>query len=156
MESLKIRAATAADLHQIYALVKELAIFEKEPNEPSVGFQAFEHEFKTYYDCFVAELDEKVIGIALYFWGYSTWKGKLLYLDDLVVKSEYRRHKIGSALFNKVMELAKEEHAGQVRWQVLDWNKAAIDMYKKADADFYTDWWTCKLEKEKIELYQDI
>jgi GNAT superfamily N-acetyltransferase len=156
MKPVSIRAATIDDLRQVYGLVRELAIYEQEPNEPTVPFPVFERDFKTYYDCLVAEMDEKIIGIALYYWGYSTWKGKMLYLDDLVVKQEYRRRGIGSALFDRTVALAKDENAGQVRWQVLDWNEPAINLYRKAETQFLTNWWTCKLEKEAIGNYRDL
>jgi len=156
MKEITIRTAVSDDLSQVYGLIKELAVFENEVNEPSVSFQKFTKDFKSLYDCLVAVKKEKVVGISLYYWGYSTWKGKLLYLDDLVVSSEYRKMGIGSALFNRTVQLAKEEGAGQMRWQVLDWNDVAIDMYKKADADFYKNWLTCKLEKQHLINYRPI
>lgn len=154
--NINIRKATSEDLSAIYGLIKELALFEKEPNEPTVSLEQFSKDFGQLFQCLVAEKEQEVVGIALYFFGYSTWKGKLLYLDDLVVKEKYRQNKIGSQLFNHLMQIAKAENAGQVRWQVLDWNEPAIKMYKKINADFYTDWWTCKLEKDKIENYKDL
>ncbi len=151
-----IKKAELKDLSAIYSLVKELATFENEPNEPTVSYEQFTKDFITHFECLVAESNKEVIAIALYYWGYSTWKGKMLYLDDLVVKQCYRRHKVGSQLFNAIMNIAKKENASRVSWQVLDWNKPAIKMYEKVNADFYTNWWTCKLDKDKIKNYTEI
>jgi len=156
MKEVEIREAIISDLEQVYGLIKELALFEKEEQEPSVSYEQFRTDFKDSYDCLVAEKDSKVVGISLYYWGYSTWKGRLLYLDDLVISSDYRKQGIGSALFNATVKLAQKADAGQMRWQVLDWNKVAIDMYLKANADFYNDWLTCKLEKDGLVHYQPI
>ena len=155
---VKITAAIKEDLTDIYQLIKALAIFEKEPNEPTISFEQFSKDFGNNFECLVAKNVEtkKVIGIALYFFGYSTWKGKMLYLDDLVVDVNHRKQKIGSKLFHAIIEIAKANNVNQVRWQVLDWNKPAIKMYKKLEADFYTDWWTCKLEAEKIKNFKPI
>ena len=151
-----VRKASESDLKSIYGMVKELAIFENEPQEPSVTFESFCSDFGKLYHSYVALLDDELVGIALYYWGYSTWKGKMLYLDDLVVKEKVRKNKVGSQLFNAIMQIAKDENAGQVRWQVLDWNQPAIKMYEKVNAKFLTDWWTCKLEKEDILNYKSI
>jgi GNAT superfamily N-acetyltransferase len=150
-----IQPASKKDLSAIYELIAELAAFENEPQEPTVSFEQFSMDFNQLFHCLVAKESDsdQVVGIALYFYGYSTWKGKMLYLDDLVVKQAYRQHKIGSQLLNAIVELAQTEKVQQIRWQVLDWNEPAIKMYKKINADFYTNWWTCKLESEKIKNY---
>ncbi len=156
MQTIHIRAAEADDVPGIYALVKELALFEKEPDEPSVSLEQFQLDYSSYYNSLVAVNGDEIIGIALYFWGYSTWKGKMLYLDDLVISEKCRGMGIGSALFNRFMSIAKEEDAGIVKWEVLDWNKIAINMYKKAGANISTNWWKCKIEREGIQQYQPI
>lgn len=156
MQTIHIRSANAADVSGIYALVKELATFEKEPNEPSVSLDVFKADFNHFYNCLVAVDGEEIIGIALYYWGYSTWKGKMLYLDDLVVSQKRRGLGIGSALLNRFMAIAKEEHAGIVKWEVLDWNEVAISMYRKAGADISTNWWNCKMDRKAIQEYKPI
>ncbi|MEZ5007610.1 MAG: GNAT family N-acetyltransferase [Chitinophagales bacterium] len=156
-QDIYIRPAQQNDLSAAYALIKELALFEKEPNEPTNSFNQFKEDFsKNQFECLVAINSENIIGIALYFWGYSTWKGKMLFLDDLVVKEEFRKNKVGSQLFNAIMKVAKEESANLVKWQVLDWNTPAIKMYEKVNAIFDTGWWNCKLEKEEILNYTEI
>lgn len=156
MQTIHIRPANSEDTTGIYALVKELAFFEKEPDEPSVSLEVFQNDFDKYYNSLVAVDGDEIIGIALYFWGYSTWKGKMLYLDDLVISQSRRGLGIGSALFNRFMAIAKEEGAGIVKWEVLDWNEIAINMYKKAGANISTNWWKCKIEKEAIQEYKPI
>jgi ribosomal protein S18 acetylase RimI-like enzyme len=155
---INIHPAEEKDLMAIYDLIAALAAFENEPHEPTVSFKQFTQDFNRLFHCLVAKETETqaVVGIALYYFGYSTWKGKMLYLDDLVVKEGFRQLKIGSKLFNAILSVAQSENANQVRWQVLDWNEAAIKMYKKVHADFYTNWWTCKLESEKIKNYTPI
>lgn len=155
-EDFNIRQAAPEDLDQVYALIAELAEFEQEPGEPSVPLDRFRADFGELYNCLVAECAGGIVGISLYFWGYSTWKGKMLYLDDLVVRESYRRRGIGKALFNRTVELAREGGAGQMRWQVLDWNTPAIDMYRNARADFYGNWLTCKLEKDRLKEYKPL
>ncbi len=155
---INIHPAEKKDLSAIYALIAALAVFENEPQEPTVRFDQFSKDFNQLFHCLVAKEahTQAVVGIALYYFGYSTWKGKMLYLDDLVVQESYRQHKIGSQLFNALIAIAQIENVNQVRWQVLDWNEPAIKMYKKIEADFYTNWWTCKFESEKIKNYKPI
>lgn len=153
---VRVREAVYGDLSEVYSLIAELAAFEKAPDEPSVPPEKFQSFFGDLYECLVAEDDGQIVGMALFYWGYSTWKGKMLYLEDLVVRESCRGRKIGSMLFNEVMRIAQEGDAGQVRWQVLDWNEPAIRMYRKVNADFYDDWLTCKMEKETINNYKNI
>lgn len=155
--NINIRSAQQSDLSEVYALIKALAVFEKEFNEPENSFDQFTEDFNNnLYGCLVAFNADGIIGMALYFYGYSTWKGKMLYLDDLVVKESYRQQKIGSQLFNAIIDIAKNESANVVRWQVLDWNQPAISMYEKVNASFGKDWWNCQLEKNKILNYKSI
>jgi ribosomal protein S18 acetylase RimI-like enzyme len=84
----------------------------------------------------VAETDNNIVGIALYYYGYSSWKGSMLYLDDLVVKEAYRKHGIGKKLLDELISIAKDERINQVRWHVLDWNENAINFYKKYPVTF--------------------
>ena len=98
------------------------------------------------YHVIVADDNGTIVGIALYYYGYSTWKGSMIYLDDLVVKETHRKHGIGKRLMDELISIAKEEKIKQVRWQVLDWNENAINFYKKYPVTFDATWITVKLE----------
>ena len=107
------------------------------------------------YKVFIAEdaTSNEVIGMALYYTAYSTWKGKMLFLDDLVVTEKYRRYGIGRKLINEFLSEAKLLAVNQVRWQVLNWNTPAIEFYKSLGAELDPEWITCKMSKEEIEKY---
>ncbi|MBK6275589.1 MAG: GNAT family N-acetyltransferase [Saprospirales bacterium] len=147
--NIVIRKAETADLVQVYGLIKELAIFENEPNEPTNPLKKFVEEGtckNPRYHVIVADENGTIVGIALYYYGYSTWKGSMIYLDDLVVKETHRKHGIGKRLMDELISIAKEEKIKQVRWQVLDWNENAINFYKKYPVTFDATWITVKLE----------
>lgn len=153
--SVNIRAAHPQDLPQVYDLIKELALYENEPNEPTVSLEVFVRDGsgnQPKYRAIVAEEEHEIIGIALYYLGYSTWKGSMMYLDDLVVRSAHRNKGIGQLLFQELIEKAKEHQVNQLRWHVLDWNKPAISFYNKLNASLEAEWITCKLEKDKLYL----
>ncbi|HLP21801.1 MAG TPA: GNAT family N-acetyltransferase, partial [Chitinophagales bacterium] len=107
------------------------------------------------YGVFVAEAADtnEIIGMALYYTAYSTWKGKMLFLDDLVVTESYRRYGIGRKLINEFLLEAKNQEVNQVRWQVLDWNERAIEFYKSLNVQFDSEWITVKMSKEQIADY---
>lgn len=142
----------------MFRLVQELAEFERAP-EAVVNTQAqmLEDGFGTdaIYRVFVAEdaVTNDIVGMALYYTAYSTWKGKMLFLDDLVVTEKYRRFGIGRKLINAFLADAKELGVNQVRWQVLDWNTPAIEFYKSLGAELDPEWITCKMSKQEIADY---
>lgn len=105
------------------------------------------------YKFFVAENESGIVGIALYYTAYSTWKGKTIYLEDLVVTEKLRRAGIGRKLFNAVAEEAKTVGAKRFRWQVLEWNEPAIAFYKKIGADLDGEWINCTMTEEQIQQY---
>jgi GNAT superfamily N-acetyltransferase len=149
-----IRPATENDFPAILGLIKELALFEKAPEKVTNTLEQMKNE-KHLFDSYVAESESgEILGMALYFFAYYTWVGKSLYLDDLYVKEEYRRHKIGTALLNKVFEVAKAENCNRVRWQVLDWNSNAIEMYRKSGATIDGEWLNCDFDKAGIRDYK--
>lgn len=149
-----LRKATEADFPDILALINELALFEKAPEKVTNTVEQMKQE-KHLFGCYVAVTDTgEVAGMALWFFAYYTWVGKSLYLDDLYVKEKYRRHKIGTALLNKVFEVARAENCKRVRWQVLDWNTNAIEMYKKAGASIDDEWLNCDFEHEGISNFR--
>lgn len=106
------------------------------------------------FSCFVAETESKEIaGMALYFFAYYTWVGKSLYLEDLYIKEKYRRNKIGTALLGKIFEVARSEGCQRVRWQVLNWNKSAIEMYRNSGAEIDDEWLNCNFDADGIKHF---
>ena len=148
-----IRKGVKSDLPDVLKLIKELAKFEKAPDEVENTIERMELEgfgSRPYFEFFVAEVDSNIVGLALYFFSYSTWKGKSLYLDDLIVQKEYRGEGIGTQLFNELLKVAKESNCGKVHWQVLDWNEPAIEYYKKIGSEFDEEWINCAIPNNKI------
>ena len=139
-----IRPAKKSDMPAVHALVKELAVYEKAPDEVATTPQEFmEDGFgeRPWFDCIVAELhDGAIIGFALFFTNYSTWKGKCLYLEDFIVTEQYRGIGAGKALFEAVVEEAKRRKVRRMDWQVLDWNEPAINFYEKMGATLDPEW----------------
>lgn len=151
-----LREATANDMPQVRKLVEGLALFEKAPQEVTVSLNEFINDGfgnNPIYKCTVAEHNHEIIGFSLYYIAYSTWKGKIVYLDDLFVTEQYRKHGIGKKLIDCVIYYAKEIQANQVRWAVLEWNENAINFYKKLGAAFDAEWIQCKMNKEQIKNY---
>ncbi len=145
-----IRPATEEDFPAILGLVKELALFEKAPEKVTNTVEQMKQE-KHLFESYVAALPTgEVIGMALWFYAYYTWVGKSLYLDDIYVKEQYRRHRVGTALMRKVFDAARRENCNRVRWQVLDWNVNAIEMYKKAGATIDDEWLNCDFDRKGI------
>jgi len=147
--NITIRKAAVEDCHRMMELVQELAIFEKAPNEVTVDFEHFvESGFgeNPVWWAFVAELNGKVEGFALYYIRYSTWKGQRMYLEDLLVTEQFRGNGMGKLLFDRLIEEAKEKKFGGITWQVLDWNEPAINFYKKlGSVTFDGEWVNCSL-----------
>ncbi len=141
-----IRTATASDLPAIYNLVTELAIYEKEPDAVIATLEDYQRDFaEGLFECQVAEQDGVVFGMTLYYLTYSTWRGKMLYLEDFVVSQTHRRTGAGKLLFTRVLEVAKEKNCRLLKWQVLDWNKPALDFYAKYNATIEKEWWNGKI-----------
>lgn len=151
-----IREATVNDIPQVRKLVEGLALFEKAPEEVTVSLEEFTNDGfgeNPVYKCHVAETDNKIVGFCIFYIAYSTWKGKIVYLDDLFVDEQYRKHGLGKKLIDEVIYYAKEVNANQVRWSVLDWNENAINFYKKLGVVFDPEWIQCKMNKEQINNY---
>jgi N-acetylglutamate synthase-like GNAT family acetyltransferase len=156
--TVKIRKATENDVHAIIQLIRELAEYEKAPQEVVTdenilirdGFGA--HPL---FHCFVAETGSHgIIGMALYYIKYSTWKGPCVFLEDIVVSNAVRRSGAGTLLFNAVLNAAKERNALRMEWQVLDWNKPAIEFYKKYNPEVLNEWLNYRLSGEQISQFQ--
>lgn len=140
---MNIREARIGDEESIHGLISELALYEKAPNEVTNTVA------KLRVDLFVDRVCEalvvenevsEVVGFALYYQSYSTWKGRCLYLEDFYIKPDFRRGGIGSELFNQVVEIAKKWQVKRMDWQVLDWNEPAIEFYKKHQAVLDPEW----------------
>jgi GNAT superfamily N-acetyltransferase len=143
--NLIIRPACEADIPIIHALVYELAVYENEPNAVVTTPEEYLEDFqKGLFESLVAEIDGKVVGMILFFMMYSSWKGKMLYLDDFVVNEQYRRLGVGQKLYENFIEEGRRRGCRLVKWQVLDWNEPAINFYKKNDAIIETGWWNVK------------
>jgi GNAT superfamily N-acetyltransferase len=145
-----IRRAVKEDCKAMMELIRELAVYEKAPEEVTVDFDHLvESGFgeKPVWWAFVAEEQNKVIGFALYYIRYSTWKGQRLYLEDILVNEPWRGKGIGKLLFNQLIEEAKEKKLDGMIWQVLEWNEPAINFYKKYEGvKFDSEWVNCSLE----------
>ncbi len=153
MDSL-IRIGTVNDLPQVLNLIKDLAAFENEPYEVEVTIAEMQNwgfGKDKIFDFFVIEIDNKIIGLALYYFKYSTWKGKCLFLEDIIVKENVRNKGYGKKLFNAVVEVAKNTGVKRMEWQVLDWNKNAIEFYNKYQANLDSKWLNCKLNYSQIQ-----
>lgn len=143
---IKVRKASLADMRDIYNLVYELAVFEKEPHALTINIKEYEEAFSEHLiDAFVATDDQKVIGIALFYMTFSTWKGKCLYLEDFYVQPDYRKFGVGQLLFDAYLAEAKALGAKQTKWQVLDWNEVGLNFYKKNNATIEKNWWIGKI-----------
>lgn len=154
-----IRKGTEADIAAALALVKELAAYEKAPEEVEVSLEEMQNwgfGKDKLFEFFVAEQEGILIGIALYYYKYSTWKGKCLFLEDIIITERCRGYGLGSMLFNEVVLVAKEQKVRRMEWQVLDWNKPAIGFYKKFQADFDEKWMNCKLTYSQIQGFKEI
>ncbi len=148
MNKTTIAVGTREDIPDLMRLVKELALYERAPNEVTNTEERMLEDGFGPNPCFgfyTAKLEGVLVGIALFYTRYSTWKGRCLYLEDIVVTEAYRGKGIGHLLFLKCVEHARENNFAMLNWQVLDWNEPAINFYKKYHAHFDGEWVNCKL-----------
>ena len=132
--SIVIRKGTPEDFPAIFRLIQEFAVFQKTPEKVTITLDQM-LENKHLFQCLVVEIeDAQLIGFASFFLAYYSWSGKALYLDDLYVKKEFRGHQIGTQLLDRLIDYANAEQCKKVRWQVSNWNKEAIEFYKKMGA----------------------
>ena len=150
---MHIRKGTPDDMPAVLELIKELAVFEKEPEAVVVtvddllrdGFSR-----NPLFHTFVAEVEGKIVGMALYYYRYSTWKGKTIHLEDLIVNEKMRGTGLGMALYTEIMKQGKADGVRRVEWNVLDWNQSAIDFYKKSGAKVLDDWRVVQMTEEGL------
>ncbi|MBT8305147.1 MAG: GNAT family N-acetyltransferase [Bacteroidia bacterium] len=151
-----IRKATIEDAPQMLELIKELALFEEEPDEVEITAKELEADgFGTSpaFTCFVAENNNSIVGMALVYYRYSTWKGKVIHLEDLIVKQDSRGMGIGTLLLDKVIKFSSNLGVKRISWEVLDWNEPAIDFYEKKGARIMRDWDVVQLDEKGIKNY---
>ncbi|SNY95379.1 GNAT family N-acetyltransferase [Flagellimonas pacifica] len=151
-----IRSARKEDMDQVLSLVQELAEFEKDPNAVEVTKEDLVRDGfgeNKRFQCFVAEKAKDVVGIALIYPRYSTWKGPVLHLEDLIVSEEMRGSGLGTALLDEVVKYGHSLGVKRISWEVLDWNEPAITFYEKKGALVRRDWDVVQLDEKGIENY---
>ena len=150
-----IRAATEADVPQILAFIRALAAFEREPDAVSATEEGLLRDGfgpNPIYYCLIADRDGQPAGFALYFFNYSTWKGRPgIYLEDIFVHPEFRGLGIGKALLQRVAAIAVQKGCPRLQWEVLDWNTPAIDFYKAMGAEFLDEWRNVRVSGEALD-----
>ncbi len=152
---MKIREGTQHDLPRVLELIMELATYENAAHKVINTVEQLRKDgfgLNPIYGFFVAENERGIVGLSLYYWRYSTWKGKRLFLEDLIVSEKERGSGIGKLLFDRTMRKALEENCSGMMWQVLDWNEPAINFYKQYGAKLDDEWTNCSLDRAEIEV----
>ena len=147
---MNIRRGNPEDMKAVLGLIKELAEFEKEPNAVLITVDDLIRDGfgpVPLFHVFVAEVESEIVGIALYYYRYSTWKGKTIHLEDLVVKDKMRGTGLGYALYSEIIKQGKKDHVRRVEWNVLDWNTPAIEFYEKSGAKVLRDWYVVQMDE---------
>tara|TARA_R110000868_G_scaffold8889_3_gene45210 strand:- start:5828 stop:6328 length:501 start_codon:yes stop_codon:yes gene_type:complete len=157
---MNIRKGQPEDMSAVLGLIQELAIFEKEPDAVLVTVEDLVRDGfgpQPLFNVFVAEIEsendkekKEIVGIALYYYRFSTWKGKTIHLEDLVVKESMRGTGLGYALYSEIIKQGKEDQVRRVEWNVLDWNTPAIDFYEKSGAKVLRDWYVVQMDEAGI------
>lgn len=150
---VRIRKGAQEDMVAVHALIMELALYEREPNAVIISVDDLKrHGFSEQrFHCFVAEHKKSgIVGMALYYSRYSTWKGPTLHLEDLYVKPEHRQAGLGKELFDKVVDEATKQNVGRMEWTVLEWNEPALNFYKKYNATLDPEWHLGTLTREQL------
>ena len=153
---INIRKGKKKDIPFVLELIKELATFENAEVEVDLDIDVLENDAfgpEKFFNFLVAEIGGKIIGMALYYPKYSTWKGRCFFLEDLIVSKDYRNQGVGTKLFETLIKMGRKNGINRLMWQVLDWNQSAINFYKKFDATISSSWLDCKLDKNQINNY---
>ncbi|MBF4493799.1 GNAT family N-acetyltransferase [Flavobacterium sp. MR2016-29] len=153
---MNIRKGNPEDMKSVLGLIQELAIFEKEPDAVVITEEDLIRDGfgeKQLFHVFVAEVEEEIVGIALYYYRYSTWKGKTIHLEDLIVKEKMRGTGLGSALYAEIMKQGKRDNVRRIEWNVLDWNTPAVNFYKSSGARILEDWQVVQMDEAGINSF---
>jgi len=153
-----IRKGNPEDMKAVLGLIQELAAFENEPEAVLITVDDLIHDgfgqVPLFY-VFVAEVEKQIVGIALYYYRYSTWKGKTIHLEDLVIKEKMRGTGLGYALYSEIIKQGKRDKVRRIEWNVLDWNTPAIEFYEKSGAKILGDWKVAQMSEEAINYFVD-
>ena len=150
---MNIRKARIEDMPRVLELIQELAVFEKQPDAVQVTVADLERDgfgANPLFQILAAEIEGTIPGIALFYNRYSTWKGKTVHLEDLIVSEKYRGSGIGTKLYQAVMQEAKKQNVRRVEWNVLDWNLPAISFYEKTGAVVFKDWLVAQMDEKGL------
>lgn len=153
---MNIRKGQKEDMPAVLSLIQELATFEKEPDAVVVTVADLERDGfgkNPLFYTFVAEIDSQIVGMALYYYRYSTWKGKTIHLEDLIVKEKMRGSGLGYQLYAAVIAQGQKDQVRRIEWAVLDWNTAAIDFYVKSGARVLDDWRVAQMDEQGIKNF---
>ena len=154
--NILVRESIPKDMPQVLDLIKDLAVFEKEPNAVEVTVETLINEGfgkDPLFTCFVAEVENEIVGMALVYYRFSTWKGRTIHLEDLIVKEKMRGTGIGKELYSKVITYAYEKKVKRIEWAVLDWNVGAIKFYERSGAKVMKNWYITHMEESGIKNY---
>ena len=153
MKNIEIRPATIDDMPAVHALVRELAIYENAPEQHTATIEEYKRDFEAgIFESHVAvdTEGERIVGMIFYYMSYSTWRGRMLYLEDFVVTEPYRQYGVGQMLFDTFLDVARKKDCFLTKWQVLDWNTPAVNFYRKNEAIIEKEWWNGKIFLKEI------
>ncbi len=153
---MTIRKGCPEDMDAVLNLIKELAVFENEPNAVVISVEDLIRDgygSNPLFHVFVAEVQSQIVGIALFYYRYSTWKGKTIHLEDLIVKENMRGSGVGFALYSEIIKQGKKDKVRRIEWNVLDWNTPAINFYKNSGAKILDDWRVAQMDEAAINYF---
>ena len=153
---MNIRKGNPEDMKSVLELIRELAIFEKEPDAVLISVTDLVRDGfgeNLLFHVFVAEVDTEIVGIALYYYRYSTWKGKTIHLEDLIVKEKMRGTGLGSALYSEIMKQGKKDNVRRIEWNVLNWNTPAVNFYENSGAKVIEEWRVVQMDEAGINSF---
>ena len=143
---ISIRKAQLDDMEAIHQLVYELAVYEKLPKEVTTSPQSYKEDFKNgWFESIIAEFEGSIVGTCIFYQTFSTWKGKMIYLEDFVVNNEFRGKGIGAELFEHLIDLCKKRKVALLKWQIIDWNEPALNFYRKYNFIEEKEWLNGKI-----------